>query len=142
MLIYFFTLIVLLTIDRLFIGKLNFFINYIKDIASSSVSILWKMSLSSNYPIKSDSTVIQEESEGKKCFKFVRVRCKNLNTDNKLLQSGILESNMSYEVPSKRSGHRAVCDEENLWIWGGYCPLEHSQTNSNSPMMPEVHQLF
>ncbi len=144
MLFYLFTIVVLLIIERLFIGKFNFFINYIKEIASNSVEILLEMSVNLNSNDNSNIEPIgnQDENEVKKYFEFVRVRCKNLNTDNKILH-GILQNDdlfMSYSVPSKRSGHRAVCDDDNLWIWGGYCPLENNNQNPNSsPMLPEVN---
>lgn len=61
-----------------------------------------------------------------------------------------------FGVPKKRSGHRAVCNEENLWIWGGYCPVEEMSEDEwdmedgnldnseegnpqRSPLFPQVH---
>ena len=67
------------------------------------------------------------------------------------------QSVLQFGVPKKRSGHRAVCNEENLWIWGGYCPVEEmsddedledasmDSTNDHdnrSPLFPEVHFIF
>ena len=78
-----------------------------------------------------DMDSIVESNEDKiGIFEYFRIRCKNLKTDNKLLNP---EDFMKYQVISKRSGHRAVCDDENLWTWGGYCPKDEG-----SPMLQEV----
>lgn len=54
---------------------------------------------------------------------------------------------IQYGVPKKRSGHRAVCNNDNMWIWGGFCPIreqnitEDDDENENvniSPLFPEV----
>lgn len=39
-------------------------------------------------------------------------------------------------APSKRSGHRAVCNAESMWIWGGYCPAERPAENNAEPPFP------
>lgn len=56
-----------------------------------------------------------------KLFEFKRIKPM---TKSKRAALGIDESQGKYGVPTKRSGHRAVCNEDNLWIWGGYCPIE------------------
>lgn len=77
----------------------------------------------------------EEENEDQiGIFEYFRIRCKNLKTDNKLLKP---EEHMKYQVITKRSGHRAVCDDENLWTWGGYCPKDEG-----SPMLQEVIFIF
>ena len=38
--------------------------------------------------------------------------------------------------PSKRSGHRAVCNDESMWIWGGYCPVDRPTDNNAEPPFP------
>lgn len=60
-------------------------------------------------------------------FKFKKV--------SPLLNTGELN------VPSKRSGHRAVSNESNLYIWGGYCPTNENHNNI-SPLYPQVKYLF
>lgn len=47
-----------------------------------------------------------------KQFEFIRIRSLNFKSDNR----GLSESQSIYKVPKKRSGHRAVCNEENLWV--------------------------
>ena len=99
-----------------------------------------------------------------KTFQFKRIKPNNLKHDNKEAKNrqlgsliGDLNANdkldhgemIYYQVPSARSGHRAVCDEQNLWIWGGYCPNNHSSEedeensqNGSSAMLSEVFNLF
>lgn len=56
-------------------------------------------------------------------------------------------TSITFGIPTKRSGHRAVCDEGNLWIWGGFCPTnefdneendDDDNENEKSPLYPEV----
>ena len=42
-------------------------------------------------------------------FEFKRIRPNNVKSDN----NGLNE--IVFKVPKKRSGHRAVCNDENLW---------------------------
>ena len=51
-------------------------------------------------------------------FKFERVKYANQN------------------APSKRSGHRAVCNNDSMWIWGGFCPVEGPTENNAEPRFP------
>lgn len=63
-------------------------------------------------------------SGGVKLFEFTRLRCMKRAARTAILPSSFADSNHQFGVPKKRSGHRAVCNDENLWIWGGYCPVE------------------
>lgn len=45
-------------------------------------------------------------------FEFKRIRALNFSSDNK----GLNDTEPLFKVPKKRSGHRAVCNEENLWV--------------------------
>jgi hypothetical protein len=87
-----------------------------------------------------------------KMFEFVRVKIAKRSEYAKMLAGSDLidkSENARNSVPKKRSGHRAVCNEENLWIWGGYCPVEELSDNDNNeddedvvtervPLFPEV----
>ena len=132
--------IVLVIVDRLYFRKIHLIINYLKySIIRNSTRILMEMA-EDNSPCdlngQDESNLKIEETGGRKLFEFIRVRCKNLKTDNKLLSP---DPTMNYEVPTKRSGHRAACDDENLWIWGGYCPIEvTAPISSIGPMLPDV----
>jgi hypothetical protein len=110
-----------------------------------------------------------------KLFEFTRIRCrkkservefelelsKKLKLDGETRISGSSSNNsnvnVEFGIPGKRSGHRAVCNEEHLWIWGGYCPVSEDNADEDdedrrsgeghrrSPLYPEVviyHQLF
>lgn len=76
-----------------------------------------------------------------KLFEYVRVRPakrkeilnnnEDISTSKYASSNGHFLGNLSQElindlesqkIPKKRSGHRAVCNEDYLWIWGGYCP--------------------
>ena len=93
------------------------------------------------------------DNESFKMFEFFRIRNNNTKKDNKIVE-GLNDTNNTktqnkdeirlYRVPKKRSGHRAVCDDDNLWIWGGYSPYENEDTDSErtSPMLPEVRHKF
>ncbi|RNA40279.1 kelch domain-containing 10 -like protein [Brachionus plicatilis] len=106
-----------------------------------------------------------------KMFEFVRIKCTK-SSEVRILKNEIsnLASRFSYSyslrdtspdtdnsrnqnqsihygVPKKRSGHRAVCNNENMWIWGGFCPIreqninEDDEDNENvypSPLFPEL----
>ena len=66
------------------------------------------------------------DSETIRLFEFVRV---------KPMKKAVFDQNSgsnNYKVPKKRSGHRAVCNEDNLWIWGGYCPLEEQSDSDDN----------
>ena len=125
-----------------------------------------KRSLNSSRNKRRASKMDEETKSDKgnlKIFEVVRVRC--ARKDFKLNSNPNQESNFqqgqdedehqneeqnsyTFGVPSKRSGHRAVCNEENLYIWGGYCPKDeqdhHAQDDENdedeilSPLFPEV----
>jgi hypothetical protein len=45
-------------------------------------------------------------------------------------------------IPKKRSGHRAVCNDECLYIWGGYSPREDESTDEDENMSVESHPLL
>jgi hypothetical protein len=94
-----------------------------------------------------------------KIFEFVRIR-PNKTKKNKLLKTSQTEKEESEQtnetdltqgravsgVPKRRSGHRAVCNDKYLYIWGGYSPSqaegsdnEDENANPNeSPLYPEV----
>jgi hypothetical protein len=43
--------------------------------------------------------------------------------------------------PTRRSGHRAICNKSDLYIWGGYCPLPANAQiidPNRTPLFPEV----
>lgn len=67
---------------------------------------------------------------GTKMFEFARIKCLKRAARLAIMQEmpssqqQIFQQQQQYGVPKKRSGHRAVCNDENLWIWGGYCPVE------------------
>jgi hypothetical protein len=102
-----------------------------------------------------------------KIFEVVRIRCArkdfklnaNPNQESNFQQGqdedehqNEEQNNYTFGVPSKRSGHRAVCNEENLYIWGGYCPRgeqdhltrddENDEDEILSPLFPEVIRIF
>ena len=89
------------------------------------------------------------DNDSFKMFEFFRIRNSNSKRDNKIVE-GLNDTDNTktqnkdeirlYRVPKKRSGHRAVCDDENLWIWGGYSPYENEDTDNErtSPMLSEV----
>ena len=107
---------------------------------------------------------MSEESKNEigtfKMFEVVRIRCArkdskpnsrdNQESNSQQMQDDVDEdqneeqNNYKFGVPSKRSGHRAVCNEENLYIWGGYCPKDEQEPPGNeeneelSPLFPEV----
>lgn len=106
-----------------------------------------------------------------KMFEFVRIKCTK-SSEVRILKNEIsnlasrfsdfysprdtspetdpnpnLNQTIQFGVPKKRSGHRAVCDNDNMWIWGGFCPIreqnitEDDDENENvyiSPLFPEV----
>ncbi|CAF0839649.1 unnamed protein product [Brachionus calyciflorus] len=101
-----------------------------------------------------------------KMFEFVRMKCVK-SSEVRLLKQEISAQasryseihrdsssentrcplqNLHYGVPKKRSGHRAVCNNENLWIWGGFCPVRELQGDdddeefevNDSPLFPEL----
>lgn len=113
-------------------AKLKHFLNKIKLKFSTAME---PISQSNENSLNDSNQDLDESVYSLKMFQFERIRCKNLKTDNKYLTTS--GGNMTYEVPSKRSGHRAVCDDENLWTWGGFCPTPGDQEESN-PMLPEV----
>lgn len=134
-------------VERLLFDKIYIIINYLNDqltIFRNSLVVqrLCRLFIIMDNNDNNSTDVLDDvptslymvKIDEKMLFEFKRVRCRNLKTDNKVLKPDV---NMNYEVPSKRSGHRAVCDDENLWIWGGYCPVESNNEN-DSPMLPEV----
>ena len=120
---------------RVFNNKIRHFLNIIKIKLSS---VMESINQSSDTSLKDSNQEYIESVYSLKMFQFERIRCKNLKTDNKNIT---INQNMNYEVPSKRSGHRAVCDDENLWTWGGYCPTSTGEEEVN-PMLPEVCMMF
>ena len=96
------------------------------------------------------SDVDRSELGNFKMLEFVRIKIAKKSEYSKYLSSSDLyASNADLEktgVPKKRSGHRCVCNQENLWIWGGYCPVEElsddneeeGQDPERSPLFPEV----
>lgn len=93
---------------------------------------------------------------GTKMFEFTRLRCMKRAARESMLPPSFAadKSVLQFGVPKKRSGHRAVCNEENLWIWGGYCPVEEmsddedledasmdstNDQDNRSPLFPEVY---
>ena len=118
----------------------------------------------------------KKDSDNIKMFQFVRIRCatkdfktepnenniRNSLTEEQHLNNIMIdqeeeeeETNYKFGVPSKRSGHRAVCNEDNLYIWGGYCPNnerehlndedteeEDDDESELSPLYPEVKLLL
>lgn len=96
---------------------------------------------------------------GTKMFEFTRLRCMKRAARESMLPPSFAadKSILQFGVPKKRSGHRAVCNEENLWIWGGYCPVEEmsddedledasmdstNDQDNRSPLFPEVHLFY
>ena len=95
-----------------------------------------------------------------KMFEVVRIRCAkkdfkvNSTSDEQEANTQEVQdededaNNFTFGVPTKRSGHRAVCNEESLYIWGGYCPIDEQRTPTRvddnnepqqlSPLFPEV----
>lgn len=73
--------------------------------------------------MKNKGPKTHNETTGTKMFEFTRVRCMKRAARSAILPNA-LPMNQQFGVPKKRSGHRAVCNEENLWIWGGYCPVD------------------
>lgn len=65
-------------------------------------------------------------------FEFVRVRvAKKSQYKRMIMSSDLIDTHSEIQhntdtgqrgTPRKRSGHRAVCNDQNLWIWGGFCP--------------------
>lgn len=72
----------------------------------------------------------------------------HLDLSQETLCDDDLNESETFGFPKKRSGHRAVCNNENLWIWGGYCPVDEeannddeedeTDPNARSPLFPEV----
>lgn len=118
-----------------------------------------------------NESIMNSDLGSLKMFEFVRIKCakssevRTLKNEITNLASRFSDSyslrdaspdtdsnrnhnqNIYYGVPKKRSGHRAVCNNENMWIWGGFCPIreqninedEDDYENSNpSPLFPEV----
>jgi hypothetical protein len=92
-----------------------------------------------------------------KMFEYIRIRPVKTKK-NKLLKASQTDKIATEElsesdsnrilngVPKRRSGHRAVCNDKYLYIWGGYSPsqlegsdIEDENANPNaSPLYPEV----
>ena len=52
-------------------------------------------------------------------------------------------SNNKFRVPKARSGHRVVCDEKNLYSFGGYNPFVHNDSDTTEdPVWEENRPLF
>lgn len=102
-----------------------------------------------------------DDSTGLRMFEFVRIRSVKSHEARLLKQSigneahknepssspenlSNMSLNVHYGIPTKRSGHRAVCNTENLWIWGGFCPIrelddeERNSETDRSPLFPEL----
>ena len=95
-----------------------------------------------------------------KMFEFIRIRpvkskknklLKTSQTDEQDEQTNESNSDSNHTkivngVPKRRSGHRSVCNDKYLYIWGGYSPsqtegsdIEDENANPNeSPLYPEV----
>lgn len=131
-----------------------------------------KRSSSTMLPTKTKN---DEDLGNFKMFEFVRIRCarkdfqtgisssfnlsylfddqyQNEYQNNRIELDETPENNdeekkYKFGIPKKRSGHRAVCNEENLWIWGGYCPVNELRADNDedeeveypdSPLFAEV----
>jgi hypothetical protein len=59
------------------------------------------------------NTIAEDGFETLSYFEFKRIRAANIKSDNKEIDNN---NNFIYKIPTRRSGHRAVCNEENLWV--------------------------
>jgi len=75
------------------------------------------------------------EQTNEKLFKFHRVKVQTK-------RESFSDDRLVFGIPKKRSGHRAVCNSEYLYIWGGYCPLYElnidDEDEQKLPLFPEV----
>lgn len=60
------------------------------------------------------NTIAEDGFETLSYFEFKRIRAANIKSDNKEIDNN---NNFIYKIPTRRSGHRAVCNEENLWVY-------------------------
>ena len=84
--------------------------------------------------VNSNGSVSDPDLGSFKMFEFVRIRITKKSEYSRLVDgSDLIEQgeHVKSGVPKKRSGHRCVCNQENLWIWGGYCPIEELSDNDN-----------
>ena len=59
------------------------------------------------------NTIAEDCFETLSYFEFKRIRAANIKSDNKEIDN---DNNFIYKIPTRRSGHIAVCNEENLWV--------------------------
>ena len=82
-------------------------------------------------------------------FQFIRIKCAKSKRPVEepigaaAAAAADVVSPFTPGVPGRRSGHRAVCTEDYMYIWGGYCPpAELEASADSSPLFPEVGSLL
>ena len=80
------------------------------------------------------------EQTNEKFFQFHRVKVQTK-------RESFSNDRLVFGIPKKRSGHRAVCDDEYLYIWGGYCPfyelnIDDDEDEQTLPLFPEVCEFY
>jgi hypothetical protein len=100
----------------------------VKRLRMNSSGIFMEQKMNDNSAAQSNSNL-----GNLKMFEFMRVRIAKKKDFMKMVSaSDLFDPNVLTGVPKKRSGHRAVCNDENLWIWGGYCPVEEISDTENN----------
>jgi hypothetical protein len=111
----------------------NYTLKYIKKLFRK---ILHKKMLTlGNESIENNLRVLNDEQTNEKLFQFHRVKVQTK-------RESFSDDRLMFGIPKKRSGHRAVCNDQYLYIWGGYCPLYELNIDDENeqalPLFPEV----
>jgi hypothetical protein len=75
-------------------------------------------------------------------FAFINNGLRNRQLISSLLNAFNTKNKFTQTIPIKRSGHRAVCDVNNLYMWGGYCPKNEAPKNMNNPLCPLLPEMW